>query len=48
MGVFDAIPGDGESITAGELAGNLGVEKELLGEFRTFFLERNPLRGLGY
>jgi hypothetical protein len=32
MGVFEAIPQDGKSITAAELAGNLGVDKELLGE----------------
>jgi hypothetical protein len=32
MGVFDAIPQDGKPITATELAGKLGVDKELLGE----------------
>jgi hypothetical protein len=33
MGVFDAIPQDGMPITATELAGKLGVDKELLGEW---------------
>jgi hypothetical protein len=32
MGVFDAMPQDGKPITAAELAGQLGVDKELLGE----------------
>jgi hypothetical protein len=32
MGVFDAVPEDGKSITAAELAEKLGVDKELLGE----------------
>jgi hypothetical protein len=32
MGVFDTIPQDRKPITAAELAGKLGVDKELLGE----------------
>jgi len=33
MGVFEALPMDGSPAAAANLAENLGVEKELLGEF---------------
>jgi hypothetical protein len=31
MGIFQAVPTDGTSVTAASLAEKLGVEKELLG-----------------
>lgn len=34
MGVFDAMPRDGEPITAEDLSQKLGVDRELLGKLK--------------
>lgn len=42
MGAFDAIPADGRSISAQELADKLAVEKKLVGMFPHHSLEIDP------
>lgn len=34
MGIFEAVPMDGSSVTATVLAEKLGADKDLLGEFQ--------------
>ena len=48
MGVFDAIPADGSSITATELAQKLNTDKNLLGELSQNCAHRSNYCGLEF